>query len=83
MTLSLTRSEVERGTFTPLVFTTTGGMSEECQRYHSRLATGSKETGELRFHYRMDYDSSLICHFEICIGLPARGELLQIYTRLI
>ena len=28
--------EVERGTFTPLVFTTTGGMSDECQRYHSR-----------------------------------------------
>ena len=30
--------EVERGTFTPLVFTTTGGMSDKCQRYHSRLA---------------------------------------------
>ena len=30
--------EVERGTFTPLVFTTTGGMSNVCQRYHSRLA---------------------------------------------
>ena len=30
--------EVENRTFTPLVFTTTGGMSQECQRYHSRLA---------------------------------------------
>ena len=30
--------EVENGTFTPLVFTTTGGMSQECQRYHCRLA---------------------------------------------
>ena len=30
--------EVERGTFTPLDFTTTGDMSDECQRYHSRLA---------------------------------------------
>ena len=30
--------EVEYGTFTSLVFTTTGGMSQECQRYHSRLA---------------------------------------------
>ena len=30
--------EVEWGTFTPLVFTTTGGMSDECQRYHIRLA---------------------------------------------
>ena len=30
--------EIERGTFTPLVFTTTGGMSDECQHYHSSLA---------------------------------------------
>ena len=29
--------EVEQGTLTPLVFTTTGGMSDKCQRYHSRL----------------------------------------------
>ena len=30
--------DVEQGTFTPLVFTTTGGMGEECKRYHNRLA---------------------------------------------
>ena len=30
--------EVEKGTFTPLVFTTTGGLAEECKRYHNRLA---------------------------------------------
>ena len=30
--------EIEQGTFTPLVFSTTGGMGEECQRFHSRLA---------------------------------------------
>ena len=30
--------EIEQGTFTPLVFTTTGGMGKECLRYHSRLA---------------------------------------------
>ena len=30
--------EVERGTFTPLVFTSTGSMSDECKRYHSSLA---------------------------------------------
>ena len=30
--------EIEQGTFTPLVFTTTGGMADECVRYHSRLA---------------------------------------------
>ena len=30
--------DVEHGSFTPLVFTTTGGMAKECIRYHSRLA---------------------------------------------
>ena len=31
--------DVEQGTFTPLVFTTTGGMEEGCgKRYHNRLA---------------------------------------------
>ena len=30
--------DVERGTFTPLVFTTTRGMADECKRFHSRLA---------------------------------------------
>lgn len=27
--------EVERGTFTPLVFTTTRGIADECKRFHS------------------------------------------------
>jgi len=30
--------DIEQGTFTPLVFTTTGGMANECVKYHSRLA---------------------------------------------
>ena len=30
--------EVEQATFTPLVFTTTGGMAPECQVYHKRPA---------------------------------------------
>ncbi|CAH3194828.1 unnamed protein product, partial [Porites evermanni] len=30
--------QAKQGTFTPLVFTTTGGMADECLRYHSRLA---------------------------------------------
>ena len=29
---------VEKSTFTPLVFTTTGGMGPECERLHKRLA---------------------------------------------
>ena len=31
-------TDIEQGKFTPLVFTTTGGMEEECKKYHSRLA---------------------------------------------
>ena len=30
--------EIEQGTFTPVVFTTTGGKADECVKYHSRLA---------------------------------------------
>ena len=30
--------EIEQGTFTPLVSTTTAGMADECVKYHSRLA---------------------------------------------
>ena len=30
--------EIEQGTFTPLVFTTTGGMVDECVKCHNRLA---------------------------------------------
>ena len=31
-------TKIEQGTFTPLVFTTTGGMADEYLRYHSRLS---------------------------------------------
>ena len=30
--------EVEQGTFTPLVLTSTGGMADDCKRFHSHLA---------------------------------------------
>ena len=29
--------DIEHGTFSPLVFTTTGGIGKECLMYHSRL----------------------------------------------
>ena len=39
--------EVEHGTFTPLIFTTTGVMSHECQIYHKALAEKiSQKKGE-------------------------------------
>ena len=30
--------KIEQGLFSPLVFTTKGGMADECVNYHSRLA---------------------------------------------
>ena len=42
--------EVEQGTFTPLVFTTTGGMADECKRYHSRLAELAAVLERLTFY---------------------------------
>ena len=30
--------QVEKGSFTPLIFTTTGGMGPECTKYHKRVA---------------------------------------------
>ena len=38
---------VERGTFTPLVFLTSGGMSKECKRFNNKMADKiSKKRGE-------------------------------------
>ena len=31
-------AEVEKATFTPLVFSTTGGMGKEAEKFHKRLA---------------------------------------------
>ena len=47
--------EVEQATFTPLVFSTTGGMAAECKRHHSRLAELlAKEGGKLRAYHDLD-----------------------------
>ena len=46
---------VERGTFTPLVFSTTGGMALECHKYHKRLAgLIAAKTGE-RYQDTINY----------------------------
>ena len=43
--------QVERATFTPLVFSTSGGMAPECTRYHKKLAVLiSKKTKEEYSH---------------------------------
>ena len=59
--------EVENGTFTPLVFTTTGGMSQECQRYHSRLAELiSSRKQENYYNNHMDQNEGVLRHPADC-----------------
>ena len=38
---------VEKGSFTPLIFSTTGGMGAECTKYHKKVAELiAKKTGD-------------------------------------
>ena len=47
--------EVEHGTFTPLVFTTTGVMSHECSIFHKALAEKLSEKQGERYEVIMRY----------------------------
>ena len=66
--------EVEQGSFTPLVFTTTGGMADKCKRYHSRLAE------LLSTKKREDYSTTMswIRPPEVCAAMLER---LTLYTK--
>ena len=52
--------DIEHGTFTPLVFTTTGGMGKECLMYHSRLEQliAIKTRGPVCQNHLMDQNQS-------------------------
>ena len=65
-------TKIEQGTFTPLVFTTTGGMADECLRYHSRLAEllSAKKTRELRHNNFMGQGESVLCNFAERAPMP-------------
>ena len=65
-------TEIEQGTFTPLVFTTTGGMADECLRYHSRLAEllSAKKPRELRQNNFMSLGESVLCNFAERTPMP-------------
>ena len=65
-------TEIEQGTFTPLVFTTTGGMAQECLRYHSRLAGAiiCKKARELRHNDFMGQGESVLCNFAERAPMP-------------
>ena len=57
--------EVEQATFTPLVFSTTGGMAVERKRYHSRLAelVAMKNEGKVCNNHVMDPGKSILAVF--------------------
>ena len=65
-------TEIEQGTFTPLVFTTTGGMAHECLRYHSRLAGAiiCKKAREPRHNNFMGQGESVLCNFADRAPMP-------------
>ena len=65
-------TEIEQGTFIPLVFTTTGGMAQECLRYHSRLAGAiiCKKARELRHNDFMGQGESVLCNFAERAPMP-------------
>ena len=66
--------DIEHGTFTPLIFTTTGGMGNECLSYHSRLAELiAIKKGEDYAKTIMDKSKNLLCTFEIRINLSQRN----------
>ena len=47
--------QVEKGTFTPIVFSTFGGMGQEADRYHKRLAELIAEKRNESYSHVVDY----------------------------
>ena len=47
--------EVEKATFTPLVFSTSGGMGKEAEKFHKRLATLISEKRDTPYSDCMAY----------------------------
>ena len=68
--------EVEQGSFTPLVFTSTGGMADECKRFHSRLAEllGVKERRWLHYKHFLDKSEGILCHSTISLAVSQRNQ---------
>ena len=66
--------EIKQGMFTPLVFTSTGGMADECVKYHRRLAELiANRKGE-------SYSSaiswiSVFCHRTLCATMLERLKI--------
>ena len=75
--------DVEKASFTPLIFSTTGGMAPECQRYHKRIATlialkRNEDYGDVMRWLRVRLRFALLKSILIAVrgyrGKPAGGE---------
>ena len=64
-------TEIEQGTFTPLIFTTTGGMGKECLIYHRYFVTFCF-IGEVKniISLRMQITVRLV--FKLCMNVLMR-----------
>ena len=69
--------EVEQTTFTPLVFSTTGGMAVECKRYHSRFAelVAMKKGEKYATTMSRIREKSILCSPEHCCALLCIAQL--------
>ena len=47
--------QVEKASFTPLIFSTTGGMAPECERFHKKVAAMISDKTKEDYSKVMDY----------------------------
>ena len=63
--------DIEHGTFTPLVFTTTGRMGKECLMFHKPFSTANchQERGAVFQNHLANQNQNFIRTLEISVGL--------------
>ena len=67
---------MEEGTFAPLLFTSTGGMADECKRFHSRLAEllALKKGDDYADNHILDKGQSILYHPTISLAVSQRNQ---------
>ena len=66
--------DIERGVFTPIVFTTTGGMGHEMTTFYKRLADMIAEA--LLYRDGMDEMLFILCHSALSHHVCSRQQVL-------
>ena len=77
-------TEIEQDTFTPLVFTTTGEIADECLRYPKiSRAIICKKARELRHNNFMGQGESVLCNFAERAPMPPRSLFYYSFTKFV